>query len=57
MQHVRDDSVEQLERIEAQLNAEAKEDEAARSHYGSEWPMQVLFDCRRVAASTLSTLD
>lgn len=37
--HVRDDSVDQLDRIEAQLDGEAREDEAARSHYGSQWPM------------------
>ncbi len=30
-----------LERVEAQLDAEAHEDEAARSHYGGgAWPLQ-----------------
>lgn len=38
---VREDCLDQLDRIEAQLEAEEKEDEAARAHYGSEWPMQV----------------
>ncbi len=39
-QDVRQAAVEQLDGIEAQLNAEAHEDEAARSHYGPDWPLQ-----------------
>lgn len=40
MQGVRQAALEQLDAVEAQLNAEEREDEAARTHYGREWPLQ-----------------
>ena len=40
VQRVRQTALEQLDAVEAQLNAEEREDEAARTHYGREWPLQ-----------------
>jgi hypothetical protein len=46
---LREGAVRQLERVEAQLDAEAAEDEAARRHYGGgAWPLQ---DASIVAAN------
>ena len=35
----KEDAIAQLEGIEDQLDAEAKEDESARRQYGGRWPM------------------
>ena len=41
IQEMRDAAIHSLDRVETGLDAEAREDEAARQHYGDEqWPLQ-----------------
>lgn len=55
LQNMRAGIVRDLENVEAQLDAEAKEDESARQHYGErEWPLQ---DASVVTANLRDRID